>query len=171
MTLHAVTERLWQTVDQLRDDLIGLRLLAVEDHPMGEPNKLVEDVGTVSETLAGWAEEVLDGAARAVTTAGYPPDLVRFRQALDICTDGVERLGAQLQEELAETGRLDELNALARRGGPELRAWVGAIKHAIDQIQPSLWTVQAALTTCWRELAERAVPSPTVGPADAARRS
>jgi hypothetical protein len=171
MTMHAETERLWHAVHQLRDELFALRLLAVEDRPRGEPNQLVDHIGTLSETLVGWAEEVLDGAARAVAATDYPPEIPLFRRALDRCTDGVERLGAQLHEELAGTRRLDELNALARRGGPELRAWVGAIKDALDQIRKSLWTIQAALTICWRELADRVLPGPVPQPADTARRS
>jgi|SRR5215475_6435169 len=170
MTMRTATGRLWQTVHQLREDLLALRLQAVEDRPLGESNKLVDDVGTVCETLTGWAEEILDGAARAVAAADPPddpPDLAGIRRALDACTDRVERLGAQLHAELTATGCLDNLNALARRGTPELRAWVGAIKRALDQTQQSLWTAHAALTACWRELADRAVPGPAPEPTEA----
>jgi hypothetical protein len=171
MTMNTATGYLWQAVHQLRDDLSALRLQAVEDYPRDEPNKLVEHVGSVGETLAGWTEQVVDGTAKAVAAIDYPPDLPRFRQALDTCADGVERISAQLHEQLAATSRLDDLNALARQGGPELRAWVGAIKHALDQVHQSLSTVQTALTTCWQELAERAVLSPAPEPADTTRRT
>jgi hypothetical protein len=175
MTIRAATERLWQAVHQLRDDLLALLLQAVEDRPLAEPNKLVEDVGAAADALAGWAEEMLDGAARAMAAADYPPTLSGIRRALGSCTGAIERLGADLHEELAPTRRLDELTALARSGGPELRAWVAAIKSALDQAQQSVWTAQAALTTCWREFAEPAVPGPVPAsepaPADPARRT
>jgi hypothetical protein len=171
MTLHAATTRLWETAHQLRDDLFTLRLQAVEDRPRGEPNKLVQDVGAVSENLAGWAEEILDGAGRAVAAADHPLDLAGLRRAVDICAEAIERLGAHLQDGLAETRRLDELTTLARGAGSEQRAWVGAIKQAVDAVQQSLWTVQTALTSCWRELAERAMPVPAAESADTTRRS
>jgi hypothetical protein len=170
MTIYAATERMWLAVHQLRDDMLALRLQAVEDRPRGEPNKLVERVGTVGDTLAGWAEEALEASANAVAATDYPLDGSRFRRALDGCTERVERLGAQFFDELAATTRIDELSELASEGGPELAAWVDAIKQGTDRAHQSLRNVQTALTSCWRELAERAVPNPGPEPADTARR-
>jgi hypothetical protein len=155
MTLTAALDHLWQVVHQLREDTQALRLHAVEDRPTGEPSKLVEDVGAAAVTLAGWVEELVAEAAGAATAPRYPADLGRLRHALDQCGTCLERVAAQYLEDLAGTGRLDELAAFGRRSGSESRAWVEAIKHAVDRAHLSLWAVQAALTNCWRELAER----------------
>jgi hypothetical protein len=172
MTLTAAADQLWSATHQLREDAQALRLHAVEDRPASEQSKLVEDVGTASVTLAGWVEELAAEAADAAAATRYPADLGRLRQVLDDCGATMERVAAQFLEELAGVGRLDELTVFARRSSPEARAWVEAIKHAIDRTHPSAWAVQAALTTCWREFAERAglgEPPPT--PAGTERRS
>jgi hypothetical protein len=156
MTLTAAADQLWSATHQLRRDVQALRLHAVEDRPVSEQSKLVEDVGTASVTLAGWVEELAAAAADAAAATRYPANLGRLRQALDDCGVTVERIAAQFLEELAGAGRLDDLTVFARRGGPEARAWVEEIKLAIDRVHPSAWAVQTALTTCWRELAERA---------------
>ncbi|MEV6109477.1 hypothetical protein AB0M28_32940 [Streptomyces sp. NPDC051940] len=156
MTTYDSTGRLWQAAHQLRDDVLALRLAAVEDRPRREPNKLVDDVGAAGDALAGWAEEVTAAAARALAALDRPREPHLHHRALADCAAGLERLGAQLHDDLAGPARLDELSGLARRGGPEPRAWVGAIKQAVDRVQRSVPPVQGALTGCWRELAERA---------------
>jgi hypothetical protein len=166
MTLPAALDRLWDAVHQLRDDAQALRLHAIEDQPQTE-SKLVDDVGTASLTLAGWVEETLDAAARAVAAGGYPGDPARLRHALGACADGAERFATQLTDELIGSRRLDELAGLARRGGREERAWVAAIRDGLDRVTASAWPVPFALIECWRELAERApdIRTPTVPPA------
>ena len=158
MTTYAVTERLWPAVHGLRDDVLALRLQAVEDHPRDEPNKLIEDVGAAAESLAGWAEEAMDAAARAMSAADRPTDFAALHAALESCGVAVQRLTGQLHAELATTTRIDELTALATEGDRETRAWVRAIKEALDQVQDRRDAAQIAITLCWRELAERAVP-------------
>jgi hypothetical protein len=157
MTLSAAVDQLWQAVHQLREDSRALRLVAVEDRPVGEPSKLVDDVGAASDTLAGWVEELLAGAAGAAAAAGSgdPADQGRLRRALDRAGATLERAAAQFLEDLATVRRFDELGAFAHRGGSESRAWVEEIRQAIDRTQSSLWAAQVALTTCWRELADR----------------
>jgi hypothetical protein len=171
MTLTAAVDQLWESVHQQRDDVQALRLHAVEDRPVGEESRLVEDIGTASEGVAGWSEQVLEGAARVVVAARHPADLPGLRQALDDTTESVQRLADELLEQLATTRRAEQLDALARDGGTELRAWVAAIKYALDRVHQSAWLASAAVTTCWRELAERAVPGPAVEPAETPRRS
>jgi thiamine pyrophosphate-dependent acetolactate synthase large subunit-like protein len=170
MTTHAATDRLWSSLHALRDDVLTLRLQAVEDHPRDEPNKLIEDVGAAAESLAGWAEEALDAAAQALSAAERPADIARLYLALDCCGVAVQRFARQLQAELATT-RIDELTVLATEGGRELRAWIRAIKQALDQVQDRRDAAQAALTLCWRELAERVTPGSAPVPADTTRRT
>jgi hypothetical protein len=171
MTLTSAVDHLWESVHQLRDDVQALRLHAVEDRPVGEESRLVEDIGTAGETVAGWSEQLLEASARVVAAVRHPADVPRLRQALDDATEAVERLAAELLEQLSTTRRLDQLHALARAGGIELRAWVATIKHALDRVHQSAWLASAAVTTCWRELAERALPGPATEPAETPRRS
>jgi hypothetical protein len=171
MTLPAAVDHLWASVHQLRDDVQALRLHAVEDRPVGEDSRLVEDIGTASETVAGWSEQLLEATARTVAAARHPADLQGLRQALDDATEALERLAAELLEQLSSTRRLDQFHALARHGGTELRAWVTAIKHALDRVHQSAWLASAAVTKCWQELAERTLPGPAVEPAKTPRRS
>jgi hypothetical protein len=156
MTVPAAVDRLWGAVHQLRDDVQALRLHAVEDRPGRQeeaPSKLVENIETASVTLAGWVEEALDAAAQAVAASGYPNDPARRRHALGICAEAAERIVVQLTEELVCSRRVDELTEFGRCGREE-RAWVAAVKEAIDRVNPSAWTVPFALAACWRELAE-----------------
>jgi hypothetical protein len=157
VTLPAAVNRLWGAVHELRDDVQALQLHAVEDHPerpTAEQSKLVENIETASLTLAGWVEETLAAAAQAVAASDYPGDPARLRRALGACADGAERVAAQLTDELRCSRRLDELTEFAR-GGRERRAWVAAIKDAVDRVNHSAWAVPFALAECWRELAER----------------
>jgi hypothetical protein len=158
MTLPAAVDRLWRATHQLRDDTQALRLHAVEDRPGRQdqaPSKLIENVETASLTLAGWVEETLDAAAQAVAASGHPGDPVGLRHALGACADGANRAATQLTGELTCTRRFDELSEFAR-GGREQRAWVAAIKDALDRVTSSAWAVAFAVADCWRELAERA---------------
>jgi hypothetical protein len=158
MTLPAAVTRLWHAAHQLRDDAQALQLHAVEDRPQrrGEaPSKLVENIETTSLTMAGWVQETVDAAAQAVAASTHPSDPARLRHALGACGDGAERVAAQLTEGLGCSRRLDELSEFAR-GGRERRAWVAAIKEAVDRFSLSAWAVPFALIDCWRELAERA---------------
>jgi hypothetical protein len=158
MTLPAAADRLWRATHQLRDDAQALRLHAVEDRPGRQdepPSKLVENVETASLTLTGWVEETLDAASQAVAASGHPGDPPRLRHALGACAAGVNRMATQLTGELTCGRRLDELSEFAQ-GGREQRAWVAAIKDALDRVTHSAWAVACALVDCWRELAERA---------------
>jgi hypothetical protein len=155
MTLPAAVDRLWGAVHQLRDDAQALQLHAVEDRPTQE-SRLVEGVGMTSLTLAGWVEETVDAAAQAVAAVDYPGDPARLRHALAACADGAERCATQLTDELVGSRRFDELTGLARRGGPDERGWVAAIRDGLDRVMASAWAVPFALIECWRELAERA---------------
>jgi hypothetical protein len=160
MAVTAAVDRLWRAVHQLRDDVQALRLHAVEDRPVSEPNKLVDDVGTASLTLAGWVEEALEAVAQAVAASRYPTDVARLGQALGACAEATERAAGQLTGELTGSRRLDQLGVLGR-GGHEQRAWVAAIKQALDGVTASAWAVAFALTDCYREVAERVTGSDT----------
>ena len=163
MTLPAAVNRLWGAVHELRDDVQALWLHAVEDHPerpTAEQSKLVENIETASLTLAGWVEETLAAAAQAVAASDHPGDPARLRRALGACADGAERVAAQLTDELSCSRRLDELSEFAH-GGREQRAWVAAIKDAVDRVAPSAWAVPFALTDCWQELAQHALEAST----------
>jgi hypothetical protein len=167
MTLPAAVDRLWRAAHQLRDDAQALRLHAVEDRPGRQdeaPSKLVENLETASLTLAGWVEETLDAAAQALAASGHPGDPARLRQALRACAKGAERVAAQLTDELSCSRRLDELSDYAH-GGREQRAWVAAIKDAVDRVAPSAWAVPFALTDCWRELAQHVPEASTAAAA------
>jgi hypothetical protein len=158
MTLPAAADRLWRATHQLRDDAQALRLHAVEDRPGRQdepPSKLVENVETASLTLTGWVEETLDAASQAVAASGHPGDPARLRHALGACAAGANRAATQFTGELTCVRRLDELSEFAQ-GGREQRAWVAAIKDALDRVTHSAWAVAFALADCWRELAERA---------------
>ena len=48
MTTYAATRAPVAGRPRLRDDVLALRLQAVEDHPRDEPNKLVENVGAAA---------------------------------------------------------------------------------------------------------------------------
>jgi hypothetical protein len=170
VSLTAAVDRLWRAVHQLRDDAQALRLHALEDRPAGEPNKLVDDVGTASLTLAGWVEEALEGAAQAVAAARYPTDLPRLTQALGVCAEATERAAGQLTDELTGSRRLDQLGVFGR-GGREQSAWVAAIKQALDQANASAWAVVFALTDCWREFAGSPVAAPDTPPTGSTRRA
>jgi hypothetical protein len=180
MTLPAAVDHLWHAANRLREDTQALRLHAVEDRPGPRdeaPSKLVENVETASLTLAGWVEETLAAAAQAVAAGGGQEDPARLRHALAACADGAERVAAQLTDELSCSRRLDELAEFAQ-GGRERRAWVGAIKDAVDRVNHSAWAVPFALADCWRELAERtpdggrptAATAPDTPPDDSERR-
>src|SRR4029453_362212 len=180
MTMSAVVDRLWRAAHRLRDDAQALRLHAVEDRPGRQdeaPSKLVENIETASLTLAGWVEETLDAAAQVVAASDHPGDPARLRHSLGVCAKGAERVAAQLTDELSCSRRIDELSEFAH-GGREQRAWVAAIKDAVDRIAPSAWAVPFALTDCWRELAEQTIGdgsltvrgAPDVPPEDNERR-
>ena len=155
MSLTAAVDRLWRSVHELRDEVQALRLHAIEDRPVGAPVKLVDDVGTASLTLAGWVEETRDAAAQAFAAGAYPIDHVRLVQALGACGEALERAATQLTDGLAGSHLFDQLGVLGR-SGRERRAWVAAVKSALDRINASAWVVAFALADCWRELAERA---------------
>jgi len=101
----------------------------------------------------GTLHEMRRAALNARKAVGHPLDLDKARRSLTTCQECFHPIEQQFTSGLVAHEKLKELARL----GEERRAWLhwsSAIKQGIEQCQPPLELISAALAACWRELAD-----------------
>jgi hypothetical protein len=140
-----------------------LRVAVSEDRPEPADLALLSHMEDVVEDLAGAATE----AANAVTAAASLYDESRDREGgrqLVACHLLVNKLGRQLDRNLAGHEPMTELEALARQRGRAWVAWLVAVRRSVEEGRRAVDLVEDALVECWRDVADLRPNLRTTGP-------
>ena len=152
MPLEATFRPLTVSLHKLHDALNALQV-TLEDKPTDDESALADGLENVVLDLMGTLHEMRRAALNARKAVGHPLDLDKARRSLTTCQECFHRIEQQFTSGLVAHEKLKELARL----GKERRAWLrwsSAIKQGIEQCQPPLELISAALAACWRELAD-----------------
>lgn len=156
MTLAAAFMDLYEQLGTLRESLIGLRTMIVEDKPLRDDFVLVDRFSDAADDVRGSLEEALVAATEGRQAVQGQTDLERARHALTTCQEKLNRMAYQFSLDLFSYERLVTLNRIGRERGGEWRAWAGVVGNTLDRCQQHVYGVNQALSRCWQEIAERA---------------
>jgi hypothetical protein len=152
MTVESALASVKVCAGRLRQTMLELVLIAVEDRPRGSDVHVVMVIHDAALDLAAEAEQA--GVAFQ-PEIGTGISLAEASQAVADCQAHVNAMGAVLVRELTTPARLGDLAMFGRDGGREAGAWTSEIVRCIEDCQLLLWTdMQPALLGYWQELAD-----------------
>jgi hypothetical protein len=149
MTVAADVRALWCALHDLRDAVLPVRMLAVEDRPGSvapQPVQAVADgldsvFGRLQEAIAELSEGI-DADRRGETVA-----------ALGRCHATLVELGREWTEQVSSYHRLAQLVTSARERG--WRSWARSLVDGVSACERARDQVQLSLLACWQGLAEQ----------------
>ena len=154
VTVQSALSEVQASARRLRESARELVLTAVEDQPRNCQVHLVTIVHDAALDATAEAEQAAAALGLEQTADMVPPRAVT-PQEIARCQHHVSLLGAVLVRQLAAPELLNDLAALGREHGREVRAWSAEIMRRIQACQLALWTdVQPALLGYWQELAD-----------------
>ncbi len=154
VTVQSALSEVQASAQRLRELMRELVLTAVEDQPRNCQVHLVTVVHDAALDASAEAEQAAAALGLEQTADTAPPDAVTPHE-IARCQHHVTLLGAVLVRQLAAPELLNDLAALGREHGREVRAWSAEIMRRIQACQIALWTdVEPALLAYWRELAD-----------------
>jgi hypothetical protein len=163
VTVQSALTEVQASARRLRELARELVLTAVEDQPRNCQVHLVMVVHDAALEATAEAEHAAAALGLEQTADITPPHAVT-PQEIARCQHHVSLLGAVLVRQLAAPELLNDLAALGREHGREVRAWSAEIMRRIQACQLALWTdVQPALLGYWLELADTAGRSSVSG--------
>ena len=131
-----------------------LVLTAVEDQPRNCQVHLVTVVHDAALDATAEAEQAAAALGLEQTADIAPPHAVT-PQEIAHCQHHVSLLGAVLVRQLAAPELLNDLAALGREHGREVRAWSAEIMRRIQACQIALWTdLLPAIFSYWEEITD-----------------
>jgi hypothetical protein len=159
VTVQSALSAMAASTERLREITRELVLTAVEDRPHGCQVHLVTVVHDAALDATAEAEQAaaalcLEQTADTAQPHADTPHAVTPQEVAH-CQHHVSLLGAVLVRQLAAPELLNDLAALGREHGREVRAWSDEIMRRVQACQLALWTdVQPALLGYWQELAD-----------------
>jgi len=163
VTVQSALAEVQASARRLRELARELVLTAVEDQPRNCRVHLVMVVHDAALEATAEAEQAAAALGLEQTADITPPHAIT-PQEIARCQHHVSLLGAVLVRQLAAPELLNDLAALGREHGREVRAWSAEIMRRIQACQLALWTdVQPALLGYWLELADTAGRSSVSG--------
>lgn len=154
VTVQSALSEVQASARRLRESARELVLTAVEDQPRNCQVHLVTIVHDAALDATAEAEQAAAALGLEQTADIAPPRAVT-PQEIARCQHHISLLGAVLVRQLAAPELLNDLAALGRAHGREVRAWSAEITRRIQACQIALWTdVQPALLGYWQELAD-----------------
>ena len=163
VTVQSALAEVQASARRLRELARELVLTAVEDQPRNCRVHLVMVVHDAALEATAEAEQAAAALGLEQTADITPPHAIT-PQEIARCQHHVSLLGAVLVRQLAAPELLNDLAALGREHGREVRAWSAEILRRIQACQLALWTdVQPALLGYWLELADTAGRSSVSG--------
>lgn len=152
VTVQSALSEVQASARRLRDLVRELVLTAVEDQPRNCQVHLVTVIHDAALEASAEAEQADACMGLAWTTSGATHE---GTSAVVRCQRHVILLGQVLVRQVAAPEFIDDLNALGRERGREVRTWAAEIVRCIQACQQILWTdLLPAILAYWEEIAD-----------------
>jgi hypothetical protein len=154
MTVAADVRALWCALHDLRDAVLPVRMLVVEDWPEDVAPRPVLAIADGLDSVFGRLQQAVDELSAAIDADGGTRSREHVVAALGRCNATVVTLGQEWTEQVSNYSRLAQLVVAARERG--LRAWALSVVDSVDACERARDLVLASLLACWQGLAEQA---------------
>lgn len=154
MTVAADVRALWYALHDLRDTVLPVRMLAVEDRPRDCAEDAVpqpvQAIADGLDSVFGRLQEAITQLSAAIDAAGRD----QVVSALGRCHATFVELGREWTEQVSSYSRLAQLVIAARERG--WRGWARSVVDGVLACERARDQVQLHLLACWQGLAEQA---------------
>jgi hypothetical protein len=154
MTMAADVRALWCALHDLRDAVLPVRMLAVEDRPEYLAPQPVQTVADGLDSVFGRLQQAIVELSDALDVDGGLRSRDRVVAALGRCHTTFVELGREWTEQVSSYCRLAQLVTAARERG--WRLWARSVVDGVTACERTRDQVQLALLACWQGLAEQA---------------
>jgi hypothetical protein len=154
MTLASDLHSLWCALHDLRDAVLPLRLLVVEDHPEGIVPQPVQIFSDSVDDVFGQLQEAIDSLSLALDDDTELHRGERVATALAACHRAMLEFCREWTDEVGSYDRLRLLTKSAVERGPAWRSWAKSTVEGVHGCQTTSYQVQLALLACWQSLTE-----------------
>jgi hypothetical protein len=154
MTLSADVRSLWCALHDLRDTVLPVRMLTVEDRPESVAPQPVQAMGDGLDSVFGRLQQAIAELSDAIDDDGHAPPRARVAVALGRCHHTFVELGREWTDQVSSYHRLAQLVTSARERGPRWRSWSRSVVDSVLACEAPRHQVHLALLACWQGLAE-----------------
>jgi hypothetical protein len=154
MTLTSDLRSLWCALHDLRDAVLPLRLLAVEDRPKGIAPQPVQAFADALDDVFGQLQEAIDSISSVLDDHTEPHDGEPVATALARCNRAMLEFGREWTDGVSSYHRLRQLTTSAVERGPDWRSWAMSTVEGVQGCETTHFQVQQALLACWQSVCE-----------------
>jgi hypothetical protein len=156
MTLTSDLRSLWCSLHDLRDAVLPLRLLVVEDRPENIVPQPVQAFSDSLDDVFGQLQEAIDSISPVLDDCAEPRRSKPVSTALARCNRAMLEFDREWTGEVSSYYRLKQLTTSAFERGPAWRSWAMSTVEGVHGCETTSYHVQLALLVCWQSLAELA---------------
>jgi hypothetical protein len=153
MTMAADVRALWCALHDLRDAVLPVRMLAVEDRPEPVAPQPVEAVADGLDNVFGRLQQAIAELSCALDADGGTGPREQVVAALGRCHTTFVELGTEWTGEVSSYRRLARLVTSARERG--WQPWARSLVDGVFACERARDQVQQSLLACWQGLAEQ----------------
>jgi len=154
MTVAADVRALWCALHDLRDAVLPVRMLAVEDRPEVEAPQPVQAMADGLDSVFGRLQQAIVELSDAIEADGGMRSRDRVVAALGRCHATCLELGREWTGDVSSYRRLAPLVVSAGERG--WRPWARSVVDGVLACERARDQVQLSLLACWQGLAEQA---------------
>lgn len=156
MTLTSDLRSLWCALHDLRDAVLPLRLLVVEDRPEKIVPQPVQAFSDSLDDVFGQLQEAIDSISPVLENDAEPHRSVPVSTALARCNRAMLEFGREWTDGVGSYHRLRQLTTSAFERGPAWRSWATSTVEGVHGCETTSFQVQLALLACWQSVCELA---------------
>jgi hypothetical protein len=157
MTLASDLRALWCALHDLRDSVLPLRLLVLEDRPEKIAPQPVQAFADSLDNVFGRLQEAIDSVSPALDDGTMSHRVEAVSTALAQCSRTMLEFGREWTDEVSSYHRLTQLTTAAFERGPAWRSWALSTVEGVQGCETTNFQLQQALLACWQSLCELAV--------------
>jgi hypothetical protein len=154
MALTSDLRSLWCTLHELRDAVLPLRLLTVEDRPDNVVPQPVQAFSDSLDDVFGQLQEAIDAISPLLDDETAPQRSEPVSTALARCNRAMLEFGREWADGVSSYHRLRQLTTSALERGPTWRTWAVSTVEGVHDCETTSFQVQQALLNCWQSLCE-----------------